>query len=126
MNIEKDILKICTDIILNSKITDWDKKVLVKDNVTIECYIGYFSLKIFKNNEHVGWIYQVDLARHWWYIKNSKIGFFKNIKLKIKHRNIIKNFDEKEKNQKMMEIYNLLPIKIIRKEKLKKINKLKK
>jgi hypothetical protein len=122
--IEQDVLKVCLALILNSKYDDWSSaKSLIIDNVYIDCYYNYFHIKIYSDSSCNRHLYSVDLARRWVSIKNNKIGYIKNILLRKKLRDINNYFNNKEKYDYILNVYNSLPSKIMRKSKLEKLNK---
>lgn len=114
--IEKEINNFIKTSIINSKVEDWkDNRIVIgeNNNICIQAYSGDFSIQIYRGNNSK--IYDK-------VIKINKKSFFTNYKLYKKHKEIRFYNDNQEKYEYWSECYNLLPIKNIRKEKLKNIS----
>jgi len=129
---EREISIYIDNLILNSKFEDWDNpnKEMIKGNIHINISsLDYlFSIYVRDPNHNTGgkvisievgsYSYSRDTYK-WWDIKSR----IKRIEIARKREEILNFFSKKSMNETTKRVYNLLPVKEQRKEKLKEILK---
>lgn len=124
--IQKEIENISTNLIINSNNNEWKIKffnghyeyprtiLLIKNNIKIETIIQdnpkYFNVKIFTDNTFSILDTEIELRFNWCLNK-----------IKRNERKLLKEKFKELKSYQASKIYNLLPIKELRKMKLEKI-----
>ena len=123
---KKEVRTYCLDLIFNSKVEDWSDRNCryYKDNMIIVLSNNsnttiYFTVYIYKDNTLQYKVTEIEFK------KNTKFWFSSDEakKIKKKYHEIIKYFDNKKEYDSALETYKLLPIKQLRKNKLKNLNK---
>ncbi len=124
-----EVRSYCANLIINSKNEEWDSNErYMKDNILIkmlsERNSEFFEVHIFK--EYKDGVFRTEVSS----IEFKKvISFWSSRKIKKEYSAIKKKYFEinnyfknKKEYDKALELYNLLPLKVIRKNKLKTIN----
>ena len=117
--IYEEVHDYCYNLILNSKKEDWVSNMIIIDNIKIEIFYNKrFNINIYKDNSNSCSYYNFNInIKYIFCIFNKKLK-----KLRNKYKEIKFFIENKEKCEKAIQIYNLLPIKELRKKKLNEIN----
>lgn len=120
--IYEEVHDYCYNLILNSKKEDWINNIIIIDNIKIEIFYNKrFHINIYKDNSNI-------MNSYSYYNFNINIKYIfcifnkKLKKLRNKYKEIKFFIENKEKYEMAVQIYNLLPIKELRKKKLNQIN----
>lgn len=120
--IYEEVHDYCYNLILNSKKEDWVSNMIIIDNIKIEIFYNKrFHINIYNDNSatmnrYSTYEFNIDID-YIYCIFNKKLK-----KLRKKYKEIKFFIENKEKCEKAIQIYNLLPIKELRKKKLNEIN----
>jgi len=121
-NMKNEVRVYCLNLILNSNVEDWVKYIMIKDNIKIEINKGYtniFSAKIYTDNTLYIFDSDVDFRIDWCWNKKERT---ERHKINQKFKEIDLYLMNKQEYENTVKTYNLLPIKELRRNKLKSIN----